>query len=64
MSETRWKCRKCGTVYFQRLESCDWCPDVVPVEVSAEPKQWSDLQRINQRMRLVMRKQHAKTKSS
>jgi hypothetical protein len=26
-----YECPRCRTVYFQPKDSCDWCPDVVPV---------------------------------
>jgi hypothetical protein len=37
MTETltaeEYECPRCRTVYFQPLESCDWCPGVAPVLV-------------------------------
>jgi hypothetical protein len=26
-----YECPRCRTVYFEPKDSCDWCPDVVPV---------------------------------
>lgn len=30
------KCPRCGTEYFQPLESCDWC-EVKPIQQPREP---------------------------
>lgn len=44
MNAPRYQCPRCGTEYFEPLESCDWCPECKPVPVQCEPEQQQEQQ--------------------